>query len=793
MDEAELLKKILEVFWEEASEHLSIIGNGLVELEKKGDITESAELLENIYRSAHSMKGASRAVNLLEIEKICQSLEGCFSKLKKGELQLSSRIFDILHSVINNLEKIIESQERPEREVVQYLTDLLDTTCTYQTSAVLNEDRAVSENGRTHQEHNIVDRQNIEVEDEKDDLKNLSSANSDTVYFNPESEKKNVETDFNKHAAEAKKETVRLSTKVIDDIYFLVEESLQIKLSQIETDNSIKSVIKEIDRLKRNWIKLNERLQANKRVSDKNKNSLIPQAKIAGTYDLLDTINEEFNALNKQIASLETTSKYTYLTTEYILENLNNEIKSILMLPFFNLFDGFPRMVRELAKDLNKDVIFSVKGANIEVDRRIMEVLKDPIIHIIRNAIDHGIEKPEVRRNSQKDSVGKIEIEIYQIDGNNIQIIISDDGAGIQKKEVIEKAIKDKIITRQQASKLNKDDINKLIFRSGFSTSLIVSDVSGRGLGLAIVEEKIENIGGKLLIESEEGQGCKFILTVPATMTKAQGLHVRIGTKYFILPTGNIIETLRIKSDSIKKIENQDTIHYNGAAIGIVKLGMILGINQLADSKDGLYRVIIVEWQKNRIGFIVDEIISEMEVLFKPLNYPVKNLKNVAGISLLGNGEICPILNNQDLVKSALQMPSALTPSATKRDQEKKTTKFVLLSEDSITSRLFLKNILEGAGYKVKAVVDGVEALIALKQDNFDILISDVEMPRMNGFELTEAVRKDKRFSNLPVILVTSLNKREHQEKGIEVGANAYIVKSSFERSNLLETIKRFI
>ncbi|MDX1285066.1 MAG: response regulator, partial [Draconibacterium sp.] len=378
-------------------------------------------------------------------------------------------------------------------------------------------------------------------------------------------------------------------------------------------------------------------------------------------------------------------------------------------------------------------------------------------------------------------------------DASHVQIEISDDGAGINQKKLIKKALKQNIISEGEVENLSNEDINNLILKSGVSTASIITDISGRGLGMAIVEQNVEKLGGKIAIKSKKGKGSTFSISVPTSIARSQGLLVKVNKRKYIVPISNIQETLRFNVSNIKMVENQETIQYMGRTLPIVKLGNILGISHSEDNKNDFITIVVIESLNQQIGIIIDEIENEQEVLFKPFNYPIKKLKNVAGVSLLGTGEICPILNNQDLIRSALQLRAESISASESSDESTKDQKSILIAEDSITSRLFLKNILESAGYKVKAVVDGKEALTSLKQQQFDLLVSDVEMPRMNGFELTEAVRNEESLSDLPVILVTSLSNREHQERGIDAGANAYIVKSSFEQSNLLGVVNRLI
>jgi two-component system chemotaxis sensor kinase CheA len=331
-----------------------------------------------------------------------------------------------------------------------------------------------------------------------------------------------------------------------------------------------------------------------------------------------------------------------------------------------------------------------------------------------------------------------------------------------------------------------------IVFQSGVSTSPIITELSGRGLGLAIVREKIEKLGGQIVLETHRHTGTSFRMTLPLTLITFRGLLVSVAQREFIIPTTNVEKFVRVKRNEIKTVENRDTLSLNGIPLPLVRLADILELT----SKNGdlpMMNVLILESQRKRIGFIVNEVLNELEVLIKPLSQPLARVRNIAGATILGSGKVVPVLNISDLMKSAAKN-AVYGPKPGKSEAAGKVIrKSVLVVEDSITSRMLLKNILETSGYLVVTAVDGIDAMTLLKTEKFDVVISDVDMPRMNGFNLTEKIRGDKKMAELPVVLVTALESREDKERGIDVGANAYIVKSSFDQSNLLEVIKRLI
>ena len=334
-----------------------------------------------------------------------------------------------------------------------------------------------------------------------------------------------------------------------------------------------------------------------------------------------------------------------------------------------------------------------------------------------------------------------------------------------------------------------------LIFRSAVSTSPLVTDISGRGLGLAIVREEVEKLGGLVRVETERDVGTSFRIALPLMLATFRGILVEASEQVFAVPTVNVDRVLRIAKNEIRTVENRETISVNERAVPLVRLDDALELpKKHTDGEDSrAILALVLGAAEERIAFRVDEILDEQEVLVKSLGKQLARVRNIAGATVLGSGKVVPILNAPDLIKSAVSSAPAAagaTPAEIAEETEKKS---ILVAEDSITSRMLLKNILESAGYHVKTAVDGVDALTTLKAEEFDLLVSDIDMPRMNGLVLTERIRTDKRLAELPVVLVTALASREDRERGIDVGANAYIVKSRFDQSDLLQVIRRFI
>ncbi|CAG1770242.1 partial two-component system, chemotaxis family, sensor kinase CheA, partial [uncultured bacterium] len=359
--------------------------------------------------------------------------------------------------------------------------------------------------------------------------------------------------------------------------------------------------------------------------------------------------------------------------------------------------------------------------------------------------------------------------------------------SGIDADRVRAAAVKNNIISPETAKAIGADEALSLIFFSGLSTSPIITDISGRGLGLAIVREKIEGLGGSVSVSTSD-EGTVFSMLLPLTVATFRGVLVGAAGQKFIVATAGVDRTLRVKKDQLGMSENRETVTIGGEPFSFAWLAPVLGLQQ-RPPEGGQIPVLLLSAGPRRIAFGVDEIFGEEDVLVKGLGPQLRKVRNISGAAVLGTGKPVPILNVPDLLRSAVKAGGSLPARAVPPAGAKKRS--VLVAEDSITSRMLLKNILETAGYDVMTAVDGVDAWTLLKTERFDILVSDVEMPRMSGFDLTSRVRADKALAEMPVVLVTALETREDRERGIEAGANAYMIKSSFNQNNLLEIIKR--
>ncbi len=760
-NDKELLKKLLATFKVEAEEHVAAISSGLIKLEKASSPEQQMEMVERVFREAHSLKGAARAVNLAKVESVCQSLESLFSRLKTREVSLSPELFDQLHRTVDMLGALL-SDESTE-------------------TATVNEPRPSTK---------TVPRMEPPV------LHSVEVAGAPPTI----SQLENTELGSLGDTKQGLSETLRVSASKLDALLRQTEELIPAKATVGQRVVELREISQVLIAWETEWRKIrplahalpslaNGESRSNGRSHSSNghASARLHVMKLAAfldrNEDTLNSVRQKFVALGKRL-------EYDRRAFERRVDDLVEDMKLVSMLPFSTLLESFPKLIRDLNRDCGKDADLVIVGGEIETDRRILEEMKDPLIHLIRNCIDHGIETPKQREERGKPPRATIRIAIFPKSDDKVEIVVSDDGSGIDVRKVRAASVKLGLVSEEDAGKMNEQQAAGLIFRSGVSTSPMITEISGRGLGLAIVREKAEKVGGTVSVETQPGAGTTFRLILPLTLARFRGILVRASGSLFIVPTRHVQRVLRVSREEIKSAENRETIQIDGRAIAAVRLSDVLEIAQRNTGTDPKEKipVLVLAWAGEQIGFLVDEILDEREVLVKSLGKQLPHVRNIAGATVLGTGKVSPVLNVADLMQSAVKTARAAAVCETKESP-----KSILVAEDSITSRTLLKNILEFAGYKVKTAIDGAEALAVLGTEAFDLVVSDVEMPRMSGFDLTAKIRADKRLSQLPVVLVTGLDSREDRERGVDAGASAYIVKSSFDQGNLLEVVRRLI
>ncbi|HLF97518.1 MAG TPA: response regulator [Methylococcaceae bacterium] len=747
----EFQEHLFDIFKTEAREHLGALSSLLLELENPQAAAQCREHLEVLFREAHSLKGAARAVGFGEIETVCQALESLLSRLKREELGLSPVLFNLLHQALDCLENLLAAPRRDfSWEVRNQLAELI--------RLLQNPPDAPTATAPP------------------------AEAPPPVAAAQPVPEPRRPAGD-----------TVRIAMAKLDALLFQVEE---LRAAQIAFGHLVEE-LRALDGALSVWAKAQGQgageARAALRALDKNPGTVPGEA--ARLIKLLEPLaggDTAVKSLSGVAGRLLRSAEQDRRAFGSMVTNLQEEAKHFLMLPLASLLEGFPKMTRDLARDKNKAVDLLIEGGELEIDRRILEEIKDPLIHLLRNCVDHGIETSTERARANKPARGRIVISAAPKGSGKVEILVEDDGAGIDAAKV--KTAADKLgLLPPGSNNLEESEIVPLIFQSGLTTSAFITDLSGRGLGLAIVREKAEKLGGTATVETRPGQGSTFRLLLPSTFAGFRGVLVRVGVSLFALPSNQVARTLRLSPEAVGSVENRETIRLDDTPLALVSLGEILELPR-SNAEGAVYlQAVVLALGGERIAFRVDEIVDEREVLAKRLEAPLLRLRHVSGATLVGGGKIMPILNVSDLMKAAAGIGAAPSTAAPEAQETEAADRNLLVVEDSITARTLLKNILESAGYTVKTAVDGIDAFTLLRTQDFDLVVSDVDMPRMNGFDLTARIRSEKKLAELPVVLVTALESREDRERGIDVGANAYLVKSRFDQSNLLEAVRRLL
>jgi two-component system chemotaxis sensor kinase CheA len=765
-------RRLLSTFGVEAREHIRAISSGLIALENTAAAGQQPEIVEAIFREAHSLKGAARTVNLTEIEAICQALESVFAALKRQEIMPASALFDALHRATDMLSALLVAGETgpPAAERAQIMTLVHHL-----------EGIPKGSGGRG---------QGAEIRDQASPRDHAPQS----LPPHPIS------------PASGLVETVRISTTKLDSLLLQAEELLAVKLTlsqravELREINAISSVWHKerakihplVSAMQRSFEKVGQR-NGQGRLSDRQEKAT---AQMRHILEFLEWNDAHIKALHSQLATLATAAERDHRALGSMVDDLLQEMKRASMLPFSSALEILPKLVRDLARDRGKEVEVVMQGGEIEIDRRVLEEMKDPLIHIVRNCIDHGIEAPQERAGKNKPPRGAVTVVVAPKDGSHVELLVADDGEGVDVARVKSAVCKLGLVTQEEADALSAQEVLSLIFQSGVSTSPLITNISGRGLGLAIVREKVEKLGGVVSLETSADVGTTFRVVLPLTLATLRGVLVQVAERLFVIPTTHVERVLRVNTADIKTVENRETLLLNGQVVSLVRLEEVLELWRESATGASVDRVpvVVVAAAAQRIALLVDAVLNEQDILVKGLGPQLRRVRNIAGATVLGTGQVVAVLNVPDVLKSAVRASAAAVKrAATTIEPPAALGKTVLVVEDSITARMLLKNLLEAAGYRVVTAVDGIDGLRQLRSGAVDIVITDVDMPRMDGFALTAKIRSDKAFADLPVVLVTALASREDRERGIEVGANAYLVKSSFEQSNLLEVIQRLV
>lgn len=724
-------RELRELFRAESAEHLQGLDSLLLRLE--ANPADKDALMEAL-REAHSLKGSSRMLGVKGVELLAGKIEDLLGTFKKNADQLAPGHFDRIYAGLDCIKSLVREATTGEPAGIDAASAirLMDTAGEKEE---VPPQSAAAAPVDPHTQQAVLPRQESQGWRRTDNVIN----------------------------------TIRVDTKRLDELMTHAGE-LSVMKTRLEHLLTRASSLMEL------WEELEKgSVASGGRAPDTRTRGLVTRlgAELAGLRDEIYTDSSRLG---------------------YIADELDVGIRDARLLPFSTVLNLFPRMVRDMAHARSKEALLETEGEETRADKRIIEEMKDPLMHIIRNAIDHGIETPEERERSAKPRCGKIRVSVRKTD-MNIMITVADDGKGLDLEAIRRTAAKRKILTEDELAQAKQDELYSLVFYPGFSTSEFVTDISGRGIGLDVVRTNVELLKGIVQARSAPGAGCTISITLPITLSTTRVVIALVNGRNYAIPVEFVHTTRFVNKKDIVLIKGKEAVLVGNEAVPVARLSAFLELPQEPDatrlSQHAQSPCVIFTVGNERFGALADALVDEQEVVLKPQSSLLKRVRNVSGATILGNGEVCMVLNPVDMIKTLARRPLEPLAATVAADDKKKLA--VLLAEDSITTRTQEKRILESAGYEVVTAVDGVDALGKLALRKFDAVISDVLMPGMDGLTLTSRIREDKRYRDMPVILVTTLASDEDKRRGLEAGANAYIPKPAFDQKLLIEILNRLI
>lgn len=785
---AEFQRKLRAAFLAEAREHLQAMRADLAALEDAAQQAARERHLESAFRHTHSLKGAARAAGFGAMEAVCHALEELFARARRNQFALSAPAFEILRRAFDQLDALLGAGERGEAdsssaigaENLAQLRALLDAP----TPAQAAPDAPAAPDGG--QEPPAAPIANAAAPPAGAIAPRAPTAAHAAL---PAAARPPSSPTPSPPATPFLTDTVRVPMAQLDRVLVAAEEMLALRQSSARQADELAQLAGGFGEWSKRWIALQGALRQLRRASAPAAGAATVPAHESELAAFLDWNFGHVKALEGRLRTLARTAARERETAARQIEELQRQSRNLLMLPFATLGALLQQSTRELARDQDKDVEPLLTGGEVVVDLRVLQRLKDALLHLVRNAVDHGVEAPAQRSAAGKPARARLQIRAALLAAGKLEITLADDGAGIDLAAVRAAARRLQLLPADALDRLDDAQVADLVFRPDLSTRPVVTEISGHGLGLAIVREQVAALGGSAAVESRAGAGTCFRLVVPQRMAAFHGVLVRLGAQVFVLPSAQLERTVRVPRAQRKRVENREAIALDGHAVALVHLHDVLELDGVREEAE-LASVLVLGAGHERVAFVVDEVLHDEEVLVRRLGRPLLRVRNVAGAAVLDSGRVAPVLDAGDLLKSA-RTAVARPPPAPAAPAARGCR--VLVAEDSITSRMLLKGILEAAGYRVRTAVDGIDAYTALRTEPFDLLVSDVEMPRLDGFGLAARVRADRNLAELPVVLVTARATREDRERGIDVGANAYIAKGGFDQRELIDTVRRLI
>ena len=738
MDE---IQEILEDFLVEAFELIEQLDQDLVELDTR---PEDLELLNSIFRVAHTIKGSSSFLSFDILTKLTHHMEDVLNKARKGELKLNENIMDVVLESIDMMKTLLHCIRDNGNDTATGM-DLDD---------IITRLEAVSEG------KNIPEGSEEAVKDEAEPEKEVSEA--DYAKMSDDEVEAEIERLLSEKKAEAKKKRAAKEAKAAKE-----------PAKSVATPNETST--KSAPPAKKHASTLEQTIRVEVSRLDHLMN-LIGEL-VLGKNRLLkiyDDVEERYEG-EKFLEELnQVVSAISLVTTD-----LQIAVMKTRMLPIAKVFNKFPRMIRDLSRELGKSIELKISGEETELDKSIVEEIGDPLVHIIRNSCDHGIEDCVVREQWGKEKIGLIELKAYN-EGNSIVIEITDDGKGLDADLLRSKAIEKGMISEQEADSMSDKEAFALIFKPAFSMAEKVTNVSGRGVGMDVVKTNIEKLNGIIEIDSEVGKGTAIKMKIPLTLAIIQALLVGSQEEYYAIPLASVSETVRISLEEIYTVEGRNVLRLRDEVLSLVRLSDIFGVKQVYEPGEHTY-VVVIGLAEAKLGLIVDTLVGQEETVIKSMGDYLQGINGIAGATIRGDGGVTLIVDIASLMNMAKGLKVNIRESmqAKNKIKTKPEDYTVLVVDDSKMDRTIMKKSMEPIGIKTIEASNGQEALNMLKsgEHDIDVMLIDIEMPRMDGYTLASEIRKYSRYKNLPLIAVTSRTSKADRLRGVESGMTEYITK----------------
>jgi chemotaxis protein histidine kinase CheA len=753
--------KFLARFVDEAREHCSRISDGLLTLEKTPGDTE---LLNGLFRSAHTIKGSSRMMKLSGVTELAHKMEDVLDAVRSGKISLLAPVSETLFRGIDALSEMLEriSSGVTTVEAPGALCEELAQAAATPLAVV----QTVGDAPSSLPPETVADSPNVTLVTEEHTVPRKSEpVTLRSAVSKPEAEP--VKGGSISNAGVRQTDYLKVNAAKLDDLIRLMGE-----------------IVSEHGRFRRHIGRLREIERATAR------HVLTVAGQLQEGDGNQDALIESGAALQLALRQSVRAMYDASLLQEHLVSDLQETSLRMRMQPLSIVFDPLRRTVRDLAHEHGKEVDFIVDGGDTELDRKIIDRIGDSLLHMIRNSLDHGLENSAERVASGKSSKGTITLSAFY-DSGCVTISLSDDGKGLSIEKIREKALAKRLFDQETLAGMSRAEITNMIFMPGFSTSPIITDLSGRGVGMDVVRKSIvDDLKGTISIETKEGKGTTFSLRLPPNLAVFPLFMLAAQGRICALPATSLVEMLTVPREELIEIVNKKAIRLREQIIPVERLSSLLHLIKTGNVETAEVLLVIIHDGEEKLGLEVDEIIGREEMVVKPLPVHLQDLRIVAGVTIGEGDSIINVLHVPELIRQAREI---VEPNRQRTASTETRSSTVLVVDDSINTREIEKSILEAYGYIVETAEDGQDGFEKTRDFLYDLVITDVEMPRMDGFSFTEKLRADERYRHVPVIIVTSREKDEDKRRGIQVGANAYIVKGAFDQSNLLETVRNLI